>query len=41
VLATWKERATNASGKVLPAGHFLAEEKPNELLEELTRFLKA
>ncbi|MBZ5694163.1 MAG: alpha/beta hydrolase [Acidobacteriia bacterium] len=41
VLATWKDRGTNVSGKALPAGHFLAEEKPAELLEELTPFLKA
>jgi haloacetate dehalogenase len=41
VLATWKDRGASVSGRALPAGHFLAEEKPAELLEELTPFLKA
>jgi len=41
VLATWKERASNASGKVIPAGHFLAEENPGAVLEELAEFLKS
>jgi haloacetate dehalogenase len=41
VLATWKERGTNVSGKVIPAGHFLAEENPDAVLAELTKFLIA
>jgi len=40
VLATWKDRGSNVSGKVIPAGHFLAEEKPDDVLAELTKFLQ-
>jgi|HigsolmetaAR201D_1030396.scaffolds.fasta_scaffold00729_2 haloacetate dehalogenase len=39
VLATWRERATNVSGKALPGGHWLPEEVPNEVYEELRSFL--
>lgn len=39
VLATWKERASNVSGKALPGGHFLPEESPDEVLGELQTFL--
>jgi haloacetate dehalogenase len=41
VLATWKERASQASGKMLPGGHNLPEGSPNEVLAELRAFLKA
>jgi haloacetate dehalogenase len=41
VLATWKELGTNVSGRALPAGHFLAEERPGDVVEELTKFLNA
>jgi haloacetate dehalogenase len=41
VLATWKELGTSVSGKALPAGHFLAEEKPGDVIEELAKFLNA
>jgi haloacetate dehalogenase len=41
VLATWKELGTSVSGKALPAGHFLAEERPGDVVEELTKFLNA
>lgn len=41
VLATWKERGTNVSGKSILAGHFLAEENPDAVLAELTKFLQA
>jgi haloacetate dehalogenase len=40
VVAVWRERATNVSGKALPCGHFLAEEAPEETLTELRGFLK-
>ena len=40
VVAVWRERATNVSGKALPCGHFLAEEAPEETLAELRGFLK-
>lgn len=40
VLDTWKEKATNVTGTSLPAGHFVAEESPGELLEELREFYR-
>jgi len=40
VLQTWRERATNATGKALPAGHFLPEEVPDQLTAELKPFLR-
>jgi haloacetate dehalogenase len=39
VLDTWRERASNVKGRPLPSGHFIAEEKPEILLEELKNFL--
>ena len=39
VLEVWKERASNVTGKEMPTGHFIAEEKPDMLLEELNKFL--
>jgi haloacetate dehalogenase len=39
VLDTWKERASNVSGKPVPSGHFIAEEIPDVLLAELKNFL--
>jgi haloacetate dehalogenase len=39
VLDTWKERASNVSGKPVPSGHFIAEEIPDVLLAELNKFL--
>ena len=41
VLAVWRERATEVSGKSLPCGHWLAEEAPGEVLAEVRRFLTA
>jgi haloacetate dehalogenase len=41
VLATWRERSANVSGKALPGGHFLAEESPDETLAELRTFLRS
>ena len=38
VLATWKERAVNISGKSINSGHFLPEENPEQILEELVNF---
>lgn len=35
----WRERALNVTGKEMPTGHFIAEEKPEMLLEELNKFL--
>jgi haloacetate dehalogenase len=39
VLDTWKERASNVSGKPLPSSHFIAEEIPEMLLAALANFL--
>jgi haloacetate dehalogenase len=39
VLDTWRERASNVSGKPVPSGHFIAEEIPDVLLAELKTFL--
>lgn len=40
VLETWKEKATDVSGKSLPCGHFVAEEAHELLLDELLEFLQ-
>jgi haloacetate dehalogenase len=39
VMDIWREKATNVSGKALPAGHFLPEEVPEETLAEILKFL--
>ncbi len=39
-LADWREVASNVRGRALQCGHFIAEEKPKELLAELRRFLR-
>ena len=41
VIATWKERAANVSGKALPGGHYLPEQLPHEVFAECSRFLRA
>jgi haloacetate dehalogenase len=41
VLAAWRERASQVSGKPLPGGHFLPEELPDEVLADLRTFLRA
>lgn len=41
VLAIWKEKGVNVSGKGLPGGHNLQEEIPDQVLAELRPFLKA
>lgn len=38
VLKTWEAKADHVQGKVLNSGHFLAEENPDETLEELIAF---
>jgi len=40
-LADWREVALDVRGRALPCGHFIPEERPEELLAELRRFLKA
>ena len=39
VLATWREKATDVSGRALDCGHALQEEAPEALLRELMPFL--
>jgi haloacetate dehalogenase len=41
VLATWREKADQVTGKTLPCGHFIPEEAPDELVCELQSFLNA
>lgn len=41
VLDTWKERAVNVSGKALDSGHFIPEENPGQVLEELLIFFNS
>jgi haloacetate dehalogenase len=41
VLAVWRDRATQVSGKALPSGHWLTEEAPDQTLAEVQRFLAA
>src|SRR6185295_19812066 len=41
MLAVWRERATQVTGKALPSGHWLTEEMPEETLPEVERFLGA
>lgn len=38
-LAEWKKVATDVQGKALPGGHYLPEEVPEVLLDEVTAFL--
>jgi haloacetate dehalogenase len=40
-LADWREVATDVRGKALQCGHFIPEEKPEELGRELRRFWKS
>ena len=39
VLETWRPRAPQAQGKALPAGHWLPEECPQEVIDALGDFL--
>jgi haloacetate dehalogenase len=40
VLALWRERALQVSGRSLPCGHYIAEEAPSLLLEEALLFFR-
>jgi haloacetate dehalogenase len=39
VLGIWRERAPDVRGRPLGCGHFLAEERPDEVAAELVAFL--
>jgi haloacetate dehalogenase len=41
VLATWRPKATNVSGKALDCGHLLPEEQPEQVLAELQQFFRS
>jgi haloacetate dehalogenase len=41
VLQTWRDRAVTAQGKPMPTGHFLPEQMPEELTQELKNFLRS
>ncbi|MDQ3892774.1 MAG: alpha/beta hydrolase [Actinomycetota bacterium] len=40
VLEVWSEYAGNVRGRTLPCGHYLAEERPEEMVGELVSFLE-
>ena len=40
VLQTWQERSVHAQGHAMPTGHFLPEQMPDELTQELRTFLR-
>ena len=41
VLAPWRGRGTNVTGKAMPGGHNMQEGAPQEVLRELQTFLRA
>jgi haloacetate dehalogenase len=41
VVQTWQDRAVQAQGKAMPTGHFLPEQMPEELTQEIRTFLRA
>ena len=41
VLATWRERASDARGQGLACGHWMPEELPDEIYTQLRSFLTA
>ncbi len=40
VIETWKEKAVNVHGRALDCGHFLPEEQPEKVCDELIRFFE-
>jgi haloacetate dehalogenase len=38
VLAHWRARASQISGRSLPCGHYIAEELPDAVVDEVIRF---
>jgi haloacetate dehalogenase len=41
VLSAWRQQADDIRGKALDCGHFLAEERPEQVTAELLTFLAA
>ena len=41
VLETWRERADDVRGRVLPCGHYLPEEQPDAVFAEFMKFFGA
>lgn len=41
VMALWRERARQVSGHSLPCGHYIAEEAPQRLLDEVFQFFRS
>jgi haloacetate dehalogenase len=42
VIEVWKQQANGpVTGKALDSGHYLAEEQPKEVLQELLQFFQA
>ena len=41
VIATWKEKADHVEGRPYPCGHFIPEELPAELVDDLRGFLRS
>jgi len=39
ILAAWRERAHSVRGRGLDCGHFIPEEKPQELYDEMVKFI--
>ena len=38
MMTVWRKRASDVSGKSMNCGHFIPEERPDELVEELLAF---
>ncbi|WP_041675498.1 alpha/beta fold hydrolase [Ramlibacter tataouinensis] len=41
VLALWRERAVQPTGRTLPCGHYLAEESPHQVIDEAFSFFRS
>ena len=39
-LSVWKKYTKNLSGKAISGGHYLPEEKPNQVASQILKFLE-